>query len=420
MKILIIGRGAREHCLAWKCSQSKLVSTIFVAKGNHAINKIASMIDIEEDDINGLLNFALSEKIDLTIVGTEKPLELGIADLFIANGLKIFAPSKKAAQIESSKDFAKNIMKECGIQTAAHKTFINYEEAMSYITMKGAPIVIKNDGLAGGKGVVVAMNIEEAKSALDLFLNKNIYGEKKVVIEEYLEGEEFTFMCLVHKNRFIALPFSQDHKRAFDNDMGPNTGGMGAYSDMPQINCYEEALKNVITPLIEKLEEINIPFTGFLYAGLMQTKDGIKVIEFNARFGDPECEVLLPILDIDLIETILNLIDESKEFTSHRIFPSSKCLGVVIASKGYPENPIVGHDIFFPENKNILIFHAGTSFKERNFISCGGRVAVIVAIDDNLITARNKVYTYLDSMNLTDDFFYRKDIGNNAFKYLNN
>jgi phosphoribosylamine--glycine ligase len=227
-------------------------------------------------------------------------------------------------------------------------------------------------------------------------------------------------MCLVHKNRFIALPFSQDHKRAFDNDLGPNTGGMGAYCDMPQMDCYDESIERVIKPIINKLSTEQIPFTGFLYAGLMLTKDGIKVIEFNARFGDPECEVILPVLNIDLIETILNLMDESKDFLSIRLSAISKCMGVVIASKGYPEKPITGNEILFPEDKHILVFHAGTSFYERNFVSTGGRVVVIVAIDDDLQMARNKVYNYIDSMKLSDQFFYRKDIGSRALQFLNN
>ncbi len=420
MKILIIGRGAREHCLAWKCSQSKLVSEIFVAKGNHAINKIATIIDIEETNIQELLQFALTEKIDLTIVGTETPLELGIADLFITHGLNIFAPSKNAAKIESSKDFAKKLMRECGIKTADYQTFTNYEEAKNYITNQGVPIVIKNDGLAAGKGVIVAKNLEDAYHAIDIFLNKNIFGEKKVVIEEYLEGEEFTLMCLVHKNRFIALPFSQDHKRAFDDDLGPNTGGMGAYCDMPQMDCYDESIEKVIMPIINKLSAEQIPFTGFLYAGLMMTKNGIRVIEFNARFGDPECEVILPVLNIDLVETILNLMDESKEFTSHRITAMSKCIGVVIASKGYPEKPVVGNEILFPEDENIIVFHAGTSFNERNFVSSGGRVVVITAIGEDLKMIKNKVYNYIDSMKLSDQFFYRKDIGSRALQFLTN
>ncbi len=420
MKILIIGRGAREHCLAWKCSQSKLVSDIFVAKGNHAINKVATIVDIEETDIQGLLQFALMEKIDLTVVGTETPLELGIADLFVAKGLNIFAPSKNAAKIESSKDFAKKMMKECGIQSADYRTFTDFEEAKNHITNQGVPIVIKNDGLAAGKGVIVAKNLEDAYHAIDIFLNKNIFGEKKVVIEEYLEGEEFTLMCLVHKDRFVALPFSQDHKRAYDNDLGPNTGGMGAYCDMPQMDCYDESIEKVIKPIIHKLSLEGIPFTGFLYAGLMMTKNGIRVIEFNARFGDPECEVILPVLNIDLVETILTLMDESKEFTSHRITAISKCMGVVIASKGYPEKPVIGNEILFPKDDNILVFHAGTCFKERSFVSTGGRVVVIVSIGEDLKIVRNKVYNYIDSMKLSDQFFYRKDIGSRALQFLNN
>jgi len=419
MKILIIGRGAREHCLAWKCKQSNLVSAIFVAKGNDAIGNIASIIDIDESDIEGLLNFALKQKINLTIVGTETPLEIGIADLFILNGLTIFAPTKKAAQIETSKDFAKKMMKKTNIPTASYETFTNFESAKLYVENKGVPIVIKNDGLAAGKGVVVAMQMAEAIEALHEFLNNEKFGTKRVVIEEYLEGEEFTLMCLVHKNRFIALPPSQDHKRAFDNDQGPNTGGMGAYCDVPQIKCYEEAIETVIKPLIVKMNEEDISFTGFLYAGLMQTKNGLKVIEFNARFGDPECEVLLPVLDFDLVATIIKLMDETIEFSATIINQEKKSLGVVIASKGYPEKADTGHSIAFPENDEILVFHAGTTLKNLNFISSGGRVAVIVATDIKLEKASEKVYNYIESMKLSENFYYRKDIGSRALHYDN-
>ena len=418
MKILIIGRGAREHCMAWKCQQSKLVSKVYVAKGNDAMSKIATVVDIEETNIQGLLSFALEEKIDLTIAGTEVPLELGLTNIFSLHGLKIFAPSQEAAQIETSKDFAKKIMLEAGIKTAAFKTFDDFEAAKKYVEENKAPIVIKNDGLAAGKGVVVAMTETEAIAALALFLNNKKEGNKKVVIEEFLEGEEFTLMCLVHKNRYLALPLSQDHKRAFDNDKGPNTGGMGAYSGVPQIHCYDEAIESVIKPMINQMNKSNIPFTGFLYAGLMMTKQGLRVIEFNARFGDPECEVLLPILDNDIVASILSIMDEDNIFTSGKLPSDLHSLGVVIASKGYPGEIEKGNKIVFPENNDVLIFHAGTRWNQNHFESNGGRVAVIVGVEKELEQARKKVYEYITSMNLSDSFFYRKDIGKRALDHI--
>lgn len=422
MKILIIGRGAREHCMAWKCLQSPLVTKVFVAKGNDAIGKIATVADIEETDIQGLLSFALKEKIDLTIAGTETPLELGLTNVFHLHGLKIFAPTQEAAQIETSKDFAKKIMSKAGIKTAAYQTFQDFESAKKYVEEKKAPIVIKNDGLAAGKGVVVAMSEQEAINALELFLKNKKEKEKKVVIEEFLEGEEFTLMCLVHKNRYVALPLSQDHKRAFDNDEGPNTGGMGAYSDVPQIDCYDEAIDTVIKPMIQEMSESGIPFTGFLYAGLMMTKQGLRVIEFNARFGDPECEVLLPILDVDFVEIILSILNEQIPFTTRKLTSSNHSLGVVIASKGYPGEIETGNEIVFPDQNDLLVFHAGTKWNKNHYASNGGRVAVIVAVEKELIQAKEKAYQYIATMNLSDAFFYRKDIGRRAmeFNYLIN
>lgn len=417
MKILIIGRGAREHAMVWKCWQSPRVKEVFVAKGNAGMRRIATCVDINETDIDGLLQFALDNQIDLTIAGTETPLELGLVDVFTQHGLKIFAPTKAAAQIETSKDFAKSLMQCAGIPTAKYQTFSDYNEAKVYIDQQGAPIVIKNDGLAAGKGVVVAMNLEEADWALQAFLLQEKFGIKRVVIEEFLEGEEFTLMCMAHEEKFIALPLSQDHKRAYDHDEGPNTGGMGAYSPVPQIHVAQEAIEKVVRPLLAQMKKEGIPFTGFLYAGLMQTNQGVKVIEFNARFGDPECEVLLPILSFDLVEEIEKLLSKEKSALEKSI-TSKAALGVVIASKGYPEKPEVGHVIQLPEQEDILIFHAGTDEKEGNFISSGGRVAVITAVRDTIEESQSEVYRYIQSISLSDYFFYRKDIGEKAIHYI--
>jgi phosphoribosylamine--glycine ligase len=419
MKILIIGRGGREHAMAWKCRQSKRVTEVFVAKGNAGMKDVATLVDIDETDVMELLKFALENNIDLTIAGTETPLELGLADVFHQHGLKIFAPSSTAAKIETSKDFAKQLMQRANIPTAAYATFSDFQEASNYVKQKGAPIVIKNDGLAAGKGVVVAMNMEEAIQALEDFLLREKYGMKRVVIEEYLEGEEFTLMCMAHGDQFLALPLSQDHKRAYDNDLGPNTGGMGAYSPVPQIHSLNQAIEQVVKPLLTQMTKEGMPFTGFLYAGLMQTKDGVKVIEFNARFGDPECEVLLPILPFDFIDTIEQLMQN--EITETAIsFVSKHSLGVVIASKGYPEKPEIGYPIYFHPSDDVLVFHAGTKEQDHNFVSAGGRVAVIVALGENLTEAKEKAYQYIDGMKLTDHFFYRKDIAQKAIKFLTN
>ncbi len=419
MKVLIIGSGAREHCLAWKCKQSKLVSQVFVAKGNDGMKSLATTVNIEEADIQGLLDFAIENKIELTIVGTEVSLELGITDLFIQKGLKIFAPTKAASEIETSKDFAKKLMQRANIPTAEFKTFANYSDAKNYIENVGVPIVIKNNGLAAGKGVVVAFTMTEALDAINDFLNNKKFGTQKVVIEEYLEGEEFTLMCLVHKEKFIALPLSQDHKRAYENDIGPNTGGMGAYSPVKQISCFNEAIESVVKPLLHQMNLEGISFTGFLYAGLMQTNSGVKVIEFNARFGDPECEVLLPILEFDFVEIILSLFKNSINNKQLQINTKQKSLGVVIAAKNYPIRPVIGNSIDFPISNEVLVFHASTKLVDGKFVSNGGRVVVIVGIDRELNIAQKKVYNYINSMQLSDQFFYRTDIGNKSISILN-
>ncbi|MBK8444312.1 MAG: phosphoribosylamine--glycine ligase [Sphingobacteriales bacterium] len=409
MNILIIGRGGREHCLAWKCRRHSGVQQIYVAKGNDGMCEVAQIVDIDENDISALAEFALQNAIDLTIVGTETPLEKGITDVFRQHGLRIFAPTQAAARIETSKDFAKQLMQRAHIPTAQAATFTDAAAARQYVLQKGVPVVIKNDGLAAGKGVVVAMDEATALEAVDLMLLHQQFGSQKILIEEYLEGEEFTLMCLVNGRNYIALPLSQDHKRAYNGDVGPNTGGMGAYTPVPQIHCTQEALQRVVEPLLRQMEEDGYPFCGFLYAGLMQTAEGVKVIEFNARFGDPECEVLLPALRNDLVADILELLD-GKSTTAASSAPLST-LGVVLCAEGYPQQPHTGFPLHFPASETIQVFHAGSKKVGDAYVSNGGRVAVIVAQGETLQTAQQKAYQYIENMQLSEHFFYRNDIG---------
>ncbi|HNX22219.1 MAG TPA: phosphoribosylamine--glycine ligase, partial [Bacteroidales bacterium] len=303
MKILVVGRGGREHVIAWKIAQSKRVTELYVAPGNDGMNSQYLGVPINETDINGLVEFVKKQQIDLTIVGPESALMEGIVDQFQANKLKIFGPTQKAAMIEGSKEFAKDLMTKYQIPTADYKTFTDYTEAVAYLDQKGAPIVVKYDGLAAGKGVVVAMTYNEALTALQEMLLDAKFGEGKVILEEFLEGPEFSLMALVNGEKVIPLAIAQDHKRAFDGDQGPNTGGMGAYSSVPIIpdEMIKQAVETIMKPTAQAMVSEGTPFTGVLYGGLILTKDGPKVIEFNARFGDPETEVVLPKMKSDLV-----------------------------------------------------------------------------------------------------------------------
>ena len=317
MKILVIGRGGREHAIAWKMAQSALKPEIFVAPGNAGMTEITrqtgtpvTLVNIDENATEALRDFALQNRIDLTVVGPEAALANDIATVFSAAGLRIFAPTAAAAQIESSKEFAKNLMQKYGIPTAAYRTFERYEDAKAYLDEKGAPIVIKYDGLAAGKGVVVAMTVEEADNALKDMLLDNRFGKGKVVMEEFLQGPEFSLLTLVNGEQVVPLVIAQDHKRAYDGDKGPNTGGMGAYSPVPVIpqEQIDWAVEHIMKPTAKALIAEGCPFCGILYGGLMLTKDGPKVIEFNARFGDPETEVVLPKLKSDLVQLMLDVL----------------------------------------------------------------------------------------------------------------
>ncbi|ACK96135.1 phosphoribosylamine--glycine ligase [Bacillus thuringiensis] len=418
MNVLVIGRGGREHALAWKFAQSEKVEKVYVAPGNEGMRDVATPVDIDENDFDALVLFAKENKVELTFVGPEIPLMNGIVDRFKEEGLRVFGPNKAAAVIEGSKAFTKELMKKYDIPTAAYETFTDYEEAVQYIQKVGAPIVIKADGLAAGKGVTVAMTLEEALQAVKEMLQYVKFGEasKKVVIEEFLDGQEFSLMAFVNGTTVHPMGIAQDHKRAFDGDKGPNTGGMGAYSPVPQIpeSAVQEAIKMVLHPTAKAMIAENRSFTGILYAGLILTNDGPKVIEFNARFGDPETEVVLPRLENDLVDVCNAVLDES-ELTLQ--WSEEAVIGVVLASKGYPEaykkgDIIKGLDTL----EDVIVFHSGTAMKHGDFVTNGGRVLFVACKADSLQAAKDKVYKEIGKIE-SDGLFYRSDIGYRAIEH---
>ena len=406
MKVLVIGKGGREHALAWKINQSPLVDKVYVAPGNPGIEEFGVNVNIKDSDIDGLVEFALKEKIDLTVVGPETTLALGAADAFEAKGLKIFGPKKAVARLESSKDFAKQIMEKYNVPTGAYKTFDNKEEALAYVNQKGAPIVIKEDGLKAGKGVTVAMKIEEAYEALNIAFD--IPGNR-VVIEDYLDGFEFSLIALAHNDKVIPLEVGQDHKRVFDGDLGPNTGGMGVYSPVKRVtkDIIDASVDEIIRPTLKGLVQEGLPFTGFIFAGIMDTKDGVKTIEFNARFGDPEAESILPRMESDLVQLILDIMDEKE--TPVKWSEKTTC-GVVMASEGYPASSTVGAEIVIPEGIESQIFHMGTKLEDGKLLTNGGRVLIVVGEGNTLQEAKEKAYADIEKIKC-DKLFYRKDIG---------
>ncbi|MFH7833211.1 phosphoribosylamine--glycine ligase [Bacillus luti] len=415
MNVLVIGRGGREHALAWKFAQSEKVEKVYVAPGNEGMRDVATPVDIDENDFDALVLFAKENNVELTFVGPEIPLMNGIVDRFKEEGLRVFGPNKAAAVIEGSKAFTKELMKKYDIPTAAYETFTDYEEAVQYIQKVGAPIVIKADGLAAGKGVTVAMTLEEALQAVKEMLQDVKFGEasKKVVIEEFLDGQEFSLMAFVNGTTVHPMVIAQDHKRAFDGDKGPNTGGMGAYSPVPQIpeSAVQEAIETVLHPTAKAMIAENRSFTGILYAGLILTNDGPKVIEFNARFGDPETEVVLPRLENDLVDVCNAVLDES-ELTLQ--WSEEAVIGVVLASKGYPEaykkgDIINGLDAL----QDVIVFHAGTAMKHGDFVTNGGRVLFVACKANSLQEAKDTVYKEIGKIE-SDGLFYRSDIGYRA------
>jgi phosphoribosylamine--glycine ligase len=409
LPVLIIGRGGREHAMAWKTAQSPLVSKVFVAPGNDGIAETFECVNINETETDKLIQFAKENEIHLTIVGPEVALTNGIVDEFQKHNLKIFGPAQAAAQIEGSKQFAKKLMHKHHIPTADFEVFDNYDNAKQYLAKKGAPMVIKYDGLAAGKGVVVAMTPEEANHALQDMLLNNKFGKGKVVMEEFLSGPEFSLMAFVHGETVLPLAIAQDHKRAYDGDTGPNTGGMGAYTPVPIIPqiAVEEAISTIMLPAAKAMVANGTPFTGILYGGLILTQEGPKVIEFNARFGDPETEVVLPKMKSDMIEVILQLFDGEEP---HIEWHDNAFLGVVLASKGYPESFEKGVEIQGIDEANALIFHCGTAKKEGKWVNNGGRVLFVVGEGKTLADAQQNAYRSVKNLNC-ENLFYRTDIG---------
>ena len=417
MNILVVGKGGREHSIVMNLAKSPLATNIYVAPGNDGIKQHASCVPIDEMNIDGLVQYAEQQNIDLTIVGPESPLNAGIADAFQEKGLKVFAPSKRAAELEGSKDFAKQFMTKYGIPTADFETFTDAEEARNYIQQKGAPIVIKADGLAEGKGVIVAQTKAEALQAVDTLMIDEAHrgAGRKIVVEEFLEGREFSLIAFVHENNVYPMVPARDHKRAFDQDEGPNTGGMGAFAPVPDItdDIIAYTTEHVLQKAADGLMKEGRPFTGILYAGLMQTASGTKVIEFNTRFGDPETQVVLPLMENDLVQVMLDCLDGKDPALKWKAAAS---VGVVLASEGYPGNYNKGLTLPTnePESDDLFVVHAGTQEAGDGFVSVGGRVLLVGAVSDTLADARKKVY---DNMRLYDDydtFFYRTDIAKNA------
>ncbi len=422
VKVLVVGNGGREHALIWRIAQSSHVKELYCAKGNAGIWKIAKRVDIDPSNITSLAEFALKRGIDFTVVGPEAPLVEGIVDEFEKRGLCIFGPTKKASKLEGSKAFAKAFMKKYGIPTADYKVFEDYQTAVKYIKNSSVPLVVKADGLAAGKGAVVCFSHEEAIKTLENFMIKGVLGSagKRVVVEEYLEGEEASYIVMVNGEKYVPLPTSQDHKRLLDGDKGPNTGGMGAYSPTPIIDSYTEKRirKEIIERALTGLKKEGIYFRGFLYAGLMITSEGPKVLEFNVRLGDPEAQPILMRIKGDFLKALTDFY-EGKEINLEE--DRSWAIDVVIASKGYPVNPEKGKVIKGLEEaeklEKVIVFHAGTDIKGESIITSGGRVLNVCAYGDTLKEAKERVYSALSLIHF-EGMHYRKDIGDKAFKYF--
>ncbi|WP_077210704.1 phosphoribosylamine--glycine ligase [Bacillus dakarensis] len=414
MNVLVIGRGGREHAICRKVSESPQVEHVFAAPGNDGMIDFAEIVNIAENEQEQLLEFARTKEVGLTIIGPEVPLLEGLADRFQEAGLAVFGPNQKAAEIEGSKSFAKDLMKKYKIPTAEFEVFSDYEAAKAYVEQKGAPIVIKADGLAAGKGVTVALELDEAlKSLEDMMVNAK-FGEASstVVVEEFLSGEEFSLMAFVNGENVYPLEIAQDHKRAFDGDEGPNTGGMGAYSPVPQIGneTVQIAIETVLKPTAKAMVQEGRSFCGVLYAGLIKTEQGPKVIEFNARFGDPETQVVLPRMDSDLVQVMLDVINGE---TPQIKWDEQSMIGVVVASKGYPESYEKGAVLSGLQEigSEQYVFHAGTMKNEQDdYVTNGGRVLLVGAKAATLKDAQSKAYKELEKLNC-DGVFYRKDIG---------
>lgn len=415
MKALVVGSGGRCHAIVEALSKSAQVDKIFCAPGNAGIAALAECVAIKETAVEELKEFALANDISLTVAGPEVALEAGIADVFKASGLRLFGPTKAAAQIECSKQFAKDLMKKYDIPTAGYETFEDFDAAWEYVKAGSLPTVLKYDGLAAGKGVVIAETLEQAEEALRGMLQDEKFGKGKVVIEEYLEGPEFSLLCFVNGKDVYPMPVAQDHKRAYDGDKGPNTGGMGAYTELPFITDEDltYAMDKIMRPTAAAMVEEGCPFCGVLYGGLMKTQNGIKVIEFNARFGDPETEVILPRLTSDMYQVFCDVADGKTPVIE---WDEQATLGVVLASKGYPGSYEKGYVIEGIEDVDGSVYHMGTALKDGNYVTSGGRVMIVVCKAPTLREAQQKAQAEVEKIKC-DNLFHRTDIGDKAFKY---
>lgn len=425
MKVLVVGNGGREHALAWKIKQSPLVDRLYVARGNAGIWQIAEKVDISPTDIPALVKFAKEEKIDLTVVGPEQPLSEGIVDAFEEENLKIFGHRKSSAILEASKVFAKNFMKKYGIPTAFYETFDNEKDAIDFVKKQQMPIVIKADGLAAGKGVIIANTLDEAIQTIkDMFKGKFGEASKRIVIEEFLDGEEASYIAMVKGEKLVPMATSQDHKRVFDGDKGPNTGGMGAYSPAPIVDekIEQEILEKIMYPTLKGMKKEGRELCGFLYAGLMIGSKGINVLEFNVRMGDPETQPIMRRLESDLVQHILDILDGNIDKVKPK-WSNKYSIGVVIASKGYPGKYEKGFEITGIEeaekDPDIVVFHSGTDIKDGKLVTNGGRVLTVTAVAETLKKAKEKVYKAVEKIHFKGAH-YRKDIGDKGIKRLEN
>lgn len=421
MRVLVIGSGGREHAIVWKLAQSEKVSKIFAAPGNDGMKSCAECVPILPNDFDRLIQFVKENQIELTVVGPEEPLIKGIVNRFESEGLRIFGPHQEAAQIEGSKRFAKELMHKYQIPTARFRSFNNSAAAKAYVHQQGAPIVVKANGLAGGKGVVVAQTVQEAELAIEEAMDKRIFGDagNEVVIEEFLEGQEISLMAFVDESAILPMVVAQDHKPVFDGDQGPNTGGMGTYSPVPQIpqEVIDQAIYHILKPIHQAFIQENLRYRGVLFAGLMVTQEGPKVIEFNARFGDPETQVVLPRLETDLLDVML-ATTEGKLHAQTLRWVDQAAVCVILSSNGYPGSYINGIEIVGLENikeDGVYVFHAGTKQQGEKWVTAGGRVLGITALGRDVEQARKRVYHNVKEIHF-DGMHYRSDIAAKSLK----
>ncbi|MEG1334865.1 MAG: phosphoribosylamine--glycine ligase [Clostridiales bacterium] len=420
MKVLVVGGGGREHAIAVKISESPVLEKLFAAPGSDGMADIATLVPLKVTEVEEITEFAVKENIDMVFIGPEVPLLLGLADALLDKGIMVLGPQKAAAELEGSKAFSKGIMKKYGIPTGDYEVFTNAGDALKYLKTASYPTVVKADGLAAGKGVVIAENPQEAKDAVKSMMEDKIFGESgnQIVIEEFLEGEELSLLGFTDGKTVVPMIPSQDHKRIFDNDKGPNTGGMGAYAPAPigSPEIIEEAMEKVMKPLVAAMEKEGKPYRGVLYAGLMIGPKGIQVLEFNARFGDPETQAVIPLLESDLI-TITEAINNGTLADIEIKWKNKFAACVVMAAKGYPENPIKGDEItgLGKNTAESLVFHAGTIKKDGVFYTNGGRVLGVTALADNLRAAIDDAYARVEKIHFSG-LQYRHDIGAKAFR----